>query len=147
MELGSTNFPLCYDLTKQVFPSYNWWNPLFFSLWGWSRHPSWNQLALATGLLKEWREMSQVRVAALQQAAAWYDKNKVKLIRFTKGDLVMRKVFVNTKEKWVGILGPNWEGPYRVRAIICPGTYELETLKGRVISNPWNAEHLRRYYL
>ena len=103
-------------------------------------------LALTTDLLEEKREISQVWAAALQQTIAQYYNSKVKLIRFAKGDLVLRKVFFNTKEKRVGVLGPNWEGPYRVRAIICPGTYELETLEGRVLGNPWNAEHLRRYF-
>ncbi|KAL5563267.1 hypothetical protein UlMin_033014 [Ulmus minor] len=103
-------------------------------------------LALATDLLEEKREISQVRAAALQQTIARYYNSKVKLRRFVKGDLVLRKVFLNTKEKGVGVLGPNWEGPYRVRAIIRPGTYELETLEGRVLGNPWNAEHLRRYF-
>ena len=103
-------------------------------------------LALATDLLEEKREISQVRAAALQQTIARYYNSKVKLRRFIKGDLVLRKFFLNTKEKGVGVLGPNWEGPYRVRAIIRPGTYELETLEGRVLGNPWNAEHLRRYF-
>ncbi|KAL5545199.1 hypothetical protein UlMin_008983 [Ulmus minor] len=103
-------------------------------------------LALATDLLEEKRETSQVRAAALQQTIARYYNSKVKLRRFVKGDLVLRKVFLNTKEKGVGVLGPNWEGPYRVRTIIRPGTYELETLEGRVLGNPWNAEHLRRYF-
>ncbi|KAL5569910.1 hypothetical protein UlMin_026485 [Ulmus minor] len=75
-------------------------------------------LALATDLLEEKREISQVRAAALQQTIARYYNSKVKLRRFVKGDLVLRKVFLNTKEKGVGVLGPNWEGPYRVRAII-----------------------------
>ena len=103
-------------------------------------------LALATDLLEERREMLQVQVTALQQATARYYNNKVKLICFTKGDLVLRKVFLNYKEKVVGVLGPNWEGPKRVCAIIRPRTYELETLEGRVLGNPWNAEHLCRYY-
>ena len=66
-------------------------------------------LALATDLLEERREMSQVWVAALQQVAARYYNSKVKLRHFAKGDLVLRKVFLNTKEKGIGVLGPNWE--------------------------------------
>ena len=103
-------------------------------------------LALAIDLLKEKREMSQVRAAALQQAAARYYNSKVKLRHFTKEDLVLRKFFLNTKEKGVGVLGQNWEGPYHVYAIIRPRTYELETLEGRVLSKPWNAKHLCHYY-
>ena len=77
---------------------------------------------------------------------ARYYNSKVKLRRFAKGDLVLRKVFHNTKKKGVGVLGPNGEGLYRVCTVICPGTYELEILEGRVLDNPWNAEHLRRYF-
>ncbi|KAL5575127.1 hypothetical protein UlMin_016826 [Ulmus minor] len=64
-------------------------------------------LALATDLLEEKREISQVRAAALQQTIARYYNSKVKLRRFVKGDLVLRKVFLNTKEKGVDVLGPN----------------------------------------
>ena len=64
-------------------------------------------LALATDLLEEKREISQVWAIALQQVAARYYNNKFKCRRFTKGDLVMRKVFLNTKEKEVDVLGPN----------------------------------------
>ena len=64
-------------------------------------------LALSTDLLKERREMSQVQAATFQQTVARYYNSKVKLERFAKGDLVLRKVFLNTKEKGVGILGPN----------------------------------------
>ena len=58
-------------------------------------------LAIAIDLLEERREMSQVRAAALQQTVARYYNSKVKLRRFAKEDLVLRKVFLNTKEKGV----------------------------------------------
>ncbi|KAL5577646.1 hypothetical protein UlMin_019345 [Ulmus minor] len=103
-------------------------------------------LALASDLLEEKRDKAQLRATALQQTVAKHYNSKVKLRRFTKGDLVIRRIFLNTKEKGVGVLGPNWEGPYRVRAILRSGTYELETLGGRVLANPWNAEHLKKYY-
>ncbi|KAL5546806.1 hypothetical protein UlMin_006493 [Ulmus minor] len=103
-------------------------------------------LALASDLLEEKRDKAQLRATALQQTVARHYNSKVRLRRFTKGDLVLRRIFLNTKEKGVGVLGPNWEGPYRVRAILRTGTYELETLGGRVLANPWNAEHLKKYY-
>ncbi|KAL5556819.1 hypothetical protein UlMin_039055 [Ulmus minor] len=103
-------------------------------------------LALASDLLEEKRDKAQLRATTLQQTVARHYNSKVKLRRFTKGDLVIRRIFLNTKEKGVGVLGPNWEGPYRVRAILRSGTYELETLGGRVLANPWNAEHLKKYY-
>ncbi|KAL5554258.1 hypothetical protein UlMin_041659 [Ulmus minor] len=103
-------------------------------------------LALASDLLEEKRDKAQLRATVLQQTVARHYNSKVRLRRFTKGDLVLRRIFLNTKEKGVGVLGPNWEGPYRVRAVLRTGTYELETLGGRVLANPWNAEHLKKYY-
>ncbi|VFQ94022.1 unnamed protein product [Cuscuta campestris] len=45
-----------------------------------------------------------------------------------------------------GKLAKNWEGPYRVRAIIRPGTYRLETLEGVPVERTWNSHHLRKFY-
>ena len=64
-----------------------------------------------------------------------------------RGDLVLRRFFLNMKEQGVGVLGQNWEGPYRVQGALKLGVYELETLDGKCINNPWNVEHLRRYYV
>ncbi|XP_074370468.1 uncharacterized protein LOC141711715 [Apium graveolens] len=62
------------------------------------------------------------------------------------GDLVLRKVMPNTKIAQHGVLGANWEGPYKVKAILWKGTYRLEDLDGKLIHRAWNAEHLRKYY-
>lgn len=39
------------------------------------------------------------------------------------GDLVLRKVMLNTKYVGAGSFGPIWEGPYRVTNILHLGTY------------------------
>ncbi|KAL5570683.1 hypothetical protein UlMin_020280 [Ulmus minor] len=70
--------------------------------------------SLASDLLEEKHDKAQLRATTLQQTVARHYNIKVKLRRFTKGDLVIRRIFLNTKEKGVGVLGPNWEGPYRV---------------------------------
>ena len=54
-------------------------------------------------------------------------------------DLVLRYIFLNTKEPGVGVLSPNWEVPYKVQGMLRPGVYELEILDGRCINNPWKA--------
>ncbi|XP_075081667.1 uncharacterized protein LOC142166396 [Nicotiana tabacum] len=41
------------------------------------------------------------------------------------GDLVLRKVTQSTREVNAGMLGPIWEGPYRVSAITGKGSYAL----------------------
>ena len=61
-------------------------------------------------------------------------------------DLVLRKVFENTKEWRAGKLGTNWEGPYKIVEIVKPGVYRLETSTGEPIPRAWNASNLRKYY-
>ncbi|GAA0145333.1 hypothetical protein LIER_05554 [Lithospermum erythrorhizon] len=46
-----------------------------------------------------------------------------------------------------GKLESPWEGPYLVRRIVGPVTYELETLEGRQVPRSWNACHLSKYYV
>lgn len=43
------------------------------------------------------------------------------------------------------MLGPNWQGPYKVLEIIRPGTYRLRDMSGAVLPCPWNAKHLKIY--
>ena len=68
-------------------------------------------------LLEERKNRAQVQAIALQQTFAWYHNNKVKLHLFVKGDLVLPRVFLNMKDTSSGVLGPNWEEPYKVEGI------------------------------
>ena len=65
---------------------------------------------------------------------------------FKVGDLVLRKVIGAARDSTRGKLGPNWEEPYRITSWQRKDTYHLETLDGRRLHHPWNAEHLRKYY-
>ncbi|XP_074324266.1 uncharacterized protein LOC141703407 [Apium graveolens] len=97
-------------------------------------------------LLEETRENSQLRLAAYQQRAARYYNKKIKGQLLKVGDMVLRKVMPNTKNPQHGVFGANWEGPYRIKAILWKGTYHLEDLEGKLVPRAWNAEHLRKYY-
>ena len=97
-------------------------------------------------LIDEKREQAQIRVAAYQQKVARYFKSKVREIKFNVGDLVLRSVFLNTRDQVAGVLGPNWEGPYQIDEILHPGTYKLARLNGDLVPRYWNGEHLRKYY-
>ncbi|XP_074342683.1 uncharacterized protein LOC141680323 [Apium graveolens] len=97
-------------------------------------------------LLDEARTNSQLKLAAYQQRVARYFNKKVKFVPFKVGDLVLRKVMPNTKIAQHGVLGANWEGPYKVKAILWKGTYRLEDLDGKLIPQAWNTKHLRKYY-
>ncbi|XP_074347628.1 uncharacterized protein LOC141686493 [Apium graveolens] len=97
-------------------------------------------------LLDEARTNSQLKLVAYQQRIARYFNKKVKSVPYKVGDLVLRKVMPNTKIARHGVLGANWEGPYKVKAILWKGTYLLENLDGKLIPRAWNAEHLRKFY-
>ena len=97
-------------------------------------------------LIDEKREQAQLRVAAYQQKVARYFNSKVRERKFNVGDLVFRRVFLNTHDQAAGVVGPNWEGPYHIEEVLQPGTYKLARLNGDLIPRYWNGEHLRKYY-
>ena len=96
--------------------------------------------------IDEKRAQAQLRVVAYQQKVARYFNSKVRERKFSVGDLVLRRVFLNTRDQAAGVLGPNWEGPYQIEEVLHPGTYKLAYLNGDLIPRYWNGEHLRKYY-
>ena len=97
-------------------------------------------------LLEEKRDLVALRVASYKWQSERYFNSKVKERRFKEDDLVIRKVGINTKEASVGVLRPNWEGPYIIEGVVRPGTYKLKWLDGSLVLRNWNAEHLRPFY-
>ena len=96
--------------------------------------------------IDERREQAQLRVAACQQKVARYFNSKVRERIFNVGDLVLRRVFLNTRDQDAGVLGPNWEGPYQIDEVLHLSTYKLARLNGDLVPRYWNGEHLRKYY-
>jgi hypothetical protein len=43
-------------------------------------------------------------------------------------------------------LTPPWEDPFVVVEVLRHGTYKLATTDGKVFTNAWNIEQLRRFY-
>jgi len=43
-------------------------------------------------------------------------------------------------------LSAPWEGPFIVIEVIGPATYRLKWGDGSGVPNPWNIEHLWRFY-
>lgn len=78
---------------------------------------------------EEIREQELLRIQNYQQLAAIYYNKKVHNRFFEEGDLVLRKVFDNTKE-CNNKMGAKWEGPYQISKIVRPGVYELMTMVG-----------------
>ena len=97
-------------------------------------------------LLEEKQTRVAVRMAAYQQKVARCFNKGVKMRSFKEGDLVLRKVTQNTRRRSDGVLAPNWEGPYLVKAKVSQGGYKLVDLDGDPIGHTWNADHLKRFY-
>ena len=105
-----------------------------------------DQLKLNFDCLDEVRDQASQRMTKYQQKMVEYYNQRVKLKRFSIGDLVLRKVTPATKDLAQGKLGPSWEGSYRVVHYSQQGSYHLEDLDGKRLSRPWNVKHLKRYY-
>ena len=97
-------------------------------------------------LLKEKHDLVALRIASYKRQSERSFNSRVKERRFKEGDLVLRKVLPNTNEVNVGVLGPNWEGPYIIAEVLQPRTYKIKRLDGKLVPRSWNAEHLRSYY-
>ncbi|GAV90783.1 hypothetical protein CFOL_v3_34187 [Cephalotus follicularis] len=97
-------------------------------------------------LVEELRDKAVIRVTAYQQRVGRYYNKRVSPRPLRQGDLVLRNSVVADPTGTRGKLAPAWEGPYKIKRVLRPGTFKLETLGGREISRAWKAEHLRKYY-
>jgi hypothetical protein len=77
-----------------------------------------------------------------QQLRRYHDRN-VKETSFNVGDLVLRHI---QKTDGMHKLSAPWEGPFIVTEVISLSTYQLQWGDGQGVPNPWNMEHLRRFY-
>jgi hypothetical protein len=93
--------------------------------------------------LKEQRLTAIMRQACHDQKLHRYHDRNVKETSFNIGDLVLRRIQkIDGMHK---IFAP-WEGPFIVMEVISPSTYRLQWGDGQGVPNPWNVEHLRRFY-
>ncbi|GAV89446.1 rve domain-containing protein [Cephalotus follicularis] len=97
-------------------------------------------------LVEELRDKAVIRVAAYQERVSRYYNKRVSPRPLRQGDLVLRNSAVADPTGTRGKLALAWEGPYKIKRVLRPGTFKLETLGGREIARAWNAEHLRKYY-
>jgi len=96
--------------------------------------------------IEERRDQALLRIQNYQHQIESYYNKKVRARPLELGDLVMRKVFENTKELNAGKLGARWEGPYKIIKVVKPGVYRLQTSRGEEVPRSWNSMHLRRFY-
>jgi hypothetical protein len=105
-----------------------------------------NQRARENSLdqLDEARTVAQMHSARYQQALRRYQVRKVRRRDFSEGDLVLR---LRQDNRGPHKLSPPWEGPYVVVKVLKPGTYKLANEDSEELTNAWNIQQLRRFYL
>ncbi|XP_074297518.1 uncharacterized protein LOC141628252 [Silene latifolia] len=75
------------------------------------------EMARSLDTVDELRESAYIRMASYKQSVArTYNKN-VKIRTLEVEDLVLRRVFENTKNHKAGKFAYKWEGPYRSKAL------------------------------
>nr|XP_025664335.1 uncharacterized protein LOC112762688 [Arachis hypogaea] len=97
-------------------------------------------------LIDETRSITHLRELALKQRISLRYNHGVIRRAFAADDLVLRRNDIGPPTPGEGKLTPNWEGPYKIKAVIGKGAYKLERLNGDEVPRTWNAANLRRYY-
>jgi transposase InsO family protein len=93
--------------------------------------------------LEEARYVALLHSARYQQSLRCYHARMVRPRGFQVGDLVLR---LRQDARGCHKLTPPWEGPFIIAKILKPGTYKLANDQGKVYSNAWNIQQLRRFY-
>ena len=95
-------------------------------------------------LLEEKRNQALIRSAVYQQALRKYYDRKVQPRSLAVGDLVLRLCQSKSNRNK---LSPKWEGPYTVVEVTRPGSVRLAMEDGQVLSNSWNIDQLRKFFV
>jgi hypothetical protein len=93
--------------------------------------------------LEEQRLATVMRQARHDQHFRSYHDRNVKETTFNVGDLVLRRI---QKTDGMHKHSAPWEGPFIVTEVISPSTYRVQWGDGQGVPNPWNVEHLQRFY-
>ncbi|XP_016178361.1 uncharacterized protein LOC107620749 [Arachis ipaensis] len=97
-------------------------------------------------LIDKERSIAHIKELALKQRISLRYNHSVVRREFATDDLVLRRNDIGPPTPGEGKLTPNWEGPYRIKAVIEKGAYKLKRLNGNEVPRTWNAANLRRYY-
>jgi hypothetical protein len=93
--------------------------------------------------IDECRWQAAIQNARYNQALRRYQRRFVHSRELRVGDLVLRRVL---NREGLHKLSPSWEGPFKVTEVCRTGCVCLATTKGVPLPNPWNIEHLCKFY-
>ena len=90
--------------------------------------------------------MVLIRLANYQQKLAQRYDRGIRPKEFVARHLVLQKVMGNMRDLGAGKLASNWEGPYRVIAMVGVEAYYMEDMEERPLLRPWNVSNLKKNY-
>jgi transposase InsO family protein len=91
----------------------------------------------------ERRWWAAIQNARYNQALRRYHQRFVHSRELRVEDLFLRRVL---NQEGLHKLSPSWEGPFKVTEVSRPGCVCLATTEGESLPNPWNIEHLRKFF-
>jgi hypothetical protein len=94
-------------------------------------------------VLEEERLNTVIQSARYQQTLRRYRDKVVRHWSFAVGDLVLHRILTG---EGCHKLSPLWEGPFIVSEVTRLGSYRLTQMDGTEVGNPWNIEHIRKFY-
>jgi hypothetical protein len=99
---------------------------------------------LDSNLLKERRNTTLVNVRKYQESLKKYYNKSVVQRELNIDDLVLKKD-IRTKDKHK--FSSPWEDSFIILDVAAPGAYVLAEVDGDMLSNTWNVDQLRKYYV
>jgi hypothetical protein len=93
--------------------------------------------------IDECRWQAAIQNARYNQALGRYYQRFVHSRELRVRDPVLRQIL---NREGLHKLPSSWEGPFKVTEVCRPGYVRLATAEGVPLPNPWNIEHLRKFY-
>ncbi|XP_074330151.1 uncharacterized protein LOC141667497 [Apium graveolens] len=96
-------------------------------------------------LIDEVRDQAVARMERYKEKTKEHFSKKYRVKNFQVGDLVLRDTEASDPTN-TGKLIPRWEGPYKIKEVLRPGTYKLMNMDESEIPNTWHGLRLRKFY-
>ncbi|XP_074336655.1 uncharacterized protein LOC141673818 [Apium graveolens] len=96
-------------------------------------------------LIDEVRDQAVERMEKYKEKTKEHFSKRARVKNFQVGDLVLRDTKASDPTN-TGKLMPKWEGPYKIKEVLRPGTYKLMNMDKSEIPNTWHELRLRKFY-
>ncbi|KAL8124074.1 hypothetical protein AgCh_011906 [Apium graveolens] len=96
-------------------------------------------------LIDEVRDQAVERMERYKEKTREHFRKKSRVKNFQVGDLVLRDTEASYPTNTIKLM-PKWEGPYKVKEVLRPGTNKLLNMDGSKVPNTWHGLGLRKFY-